>query len=248
MSEITTVIPTVLIHEIVNGGSLTGVAPAGKVYTFDYDNEASGPFQANEELTWGTGPTAGAGVITVLVDNGSDGTITIALASGVPPSDGLEVTGGTSSATGDVDGDVVLDSDTSDSVETIRRGRYRQYSNLADGGLISIAEANAYNGYRVRNVLVSAAGLTAVSFYIVDRDGGSSNAGSITLTSGDGYNEWRNGGLIVAPGCSFKAVGTGTASAEGRIMFVLGEGWGSSAFDGALEIGSSNLPPGMVRP
>lgn len=244
MSDIT-VVPSVLIHRIVDGASMTGVDPTDGViiYEFDYDGEVGGPFSVGEELSW----TGGKGVLLVLVDSGSTGTLTVVSSSGVAPSDGMSITGGSSSAICDVDGAVVT-IEGEDSETTIRRGRYRVYSNLTDCGLITIPESVAFNGYRIRNALVNAPGISAVDFYIVDRDGNSVSAGSITLTSGAGYNEWRNGGLIVAPGCKFKAVGTGTASADGEIMFILGEGWGASIFDQAGELGSSNLPPGMVRP
>lgn len=73
---------------------------------FNYDNESGGPFTYNETLSWGTGGTAGTGRIMRLVDNGTTGTLWITLDSGVVPTDGLTLTGGTSSATADVNGSV----------------------------------------------------------------------------------------------------------------------------------------------
>lgn len=78
----------------------------GITHQWDYDNEASGPFQEDEVLSWGTGATAGTGLLLALLDSGSTGTMWIQLLSGVPPTDGLQITGGTSSATCDVDGSV----------------------------------------------------------------------------------------------------------------------------------------------
>jgi len=166
MAEIK-VIPTVIVHQINNGGSLTGVAPVG----------------------------------SPLVDSG----------------------------------------------QTVRRGRYRKFSALTDGGLIDIPETVARNGYKILSVLVNIPGMSSASFYVVDRDGNDVGATSITLTGGVGYREWRNFGLLVAPGCSFRVTGVGTASADGQVMFVLGDGWGHSMFDSAPQLGSSSLPPSEER-
>lgn len=236
------VIPNVLIHRLLVGGVMTGSDPDGVSYSFDYDNEAGGPFSLGEPLTW----SGGSGSLAFLDDQGSTGSMVVLLGSGTVPGDGDTITGGTSSATADVDG-VVTTVDAADTEETVRRGRYRVYSGLTDCGLITIPEEVAYQGYRIRNVLVRVLGLTDISFYVVDRDGNDVSAGTVTLSSGDGYNEWRNGGVIVAPGCKFKAVGTGTATADGEIMFIIGEGWGSSVFDQAGSLGASNLPPSMAR-
>jgi hypothetical protein len=81
-------------------------------YTFSYDNEASGPFELGETLSW----TGGTGSLETLIDAGTTGTMEIKLLTGVAPSDGLQITGGTSSATCDVDGSVTakpfLETDT----------------------------------------------------------------------------------------------------------------------------------------
>lgn len=70
--------------------------------SFAYDNEASGPFIVGEPLSW----TGGTGVLSSLTDNGTIGSMSVSVSSGVVPSDGLTITGGTSSATCDVDGTV----------------------------------------------------------------------------------------------------------------------------------------------
>jgi hypothetical protein len=237
------VIPNVLIHEFLTGASLSGVAPVNVEYSFDYDNEASGPFVVGDALSW----TGGTGLLADLVDNGTTGSMTIVLISGVVPTDGLTITGAPSGATCDVDGVVTLVGDC-DSNETIKRGRYRRYCNLADGGLIDIEESVAINGFRVKDVLISAPGITAVIFYVVDRDSNAVCAGSATVTTGNGFNEWIEPGLLVAPGCKFKVVGTGTLTDAGRIMFILDNGWGASVFDFAPSIGRESRPPGMDRP
>lgn len=85
----------------VNGELFRGIT-----HEWDFDNEASGPFQEDEVLSWGTGATAGTGLLLALDDNGTTGTMWIQLLTGVVPTDGMQITGGTSSATCDVDGAV----------------------------------------------------------------------------------------------------------------------------------------------
>jgi len=242
-------IPNVLVHEFLSGASISGVTPEGDSYSFDYDNEAGGPFTLGEALSW----TGGTGLLAELVDDGATGSMVIVVDSGVAPSDGLEITGGDSSATCDVDG-VVTSGGLLDSNESVRRGRYRRYHHLIDGGLVDIDDINAsgdpvaWNGHTVRNVLVSAPGITAVNFFIVDRDGNDVFAGTASVASGNAYYEWRNKGILVAPGCKFKIVGTGTLSDTGRVMFVIDKGWAASTFDDDPQLGKSNRPAGMVRP
>lgn len=78
----------------------------GITHEWAYDNEASGPFTENEVLSWGTGSTAGTGALLALNDAGTTGDMWIQLLTGVPPTDGLTITGGSSSATCDVNGSV----------------------------------------------------------------------------------------------------------------------------------------------
>ena len=74
----------------------------GITHQIDYDNEADGPFIETEGVKWGTGTTAGSGVILALLDEGSSGNLWIQLLTGIAPTDGLELTDGTTTA--DVDG------------------------------------------------------------------------------------------------------------------------------------------------
>jgi len=78
----------------------------GITHEWDYDNESGGPFTENETLSWGTGATAGTGALLALHDTGSAGTMWIQLLTGVPPADNTAITGGSSSATCDVNGSV----------------------------------------------------------------------------------------------------------------------------------------------
>jgi len=66
---------------------------------FDYDTEASGPFTEGETLTFGNGATA---TLVVLQDNGTTGTMYCELLTGTAPPDNNSITGGTSSATANV--------------------------------------------------------------------------------------------------------------------------------------------------
>jgi len=90
--------------ETIHG--ISGVLFRGITHELAYDNEASGPFSENEVISWGTGATAGTGALLALDDNGATGSMWIQLLTGVAPTDGLEITGGTSSATCDVNGTV----------------------------------------------------------------------------------------------------------------------------------------------
>ena len=235
-------IPDTLVHDLQSGASLGGVAPAGSSASFNYDNEASGPFEIGEPLTW----PASTGILVQVPTRDADvniGSMVVAILTGSAPTDGQTITGGTSSATADVDGNVASGG-AADSEESIERGRYRWYAGLTNGGLIDIVESVAHHGFGVRQFLISAPGITAVDFFIEDRNGNNVNAGAVTPSGGNAYFEWRNGGLIVAPGCRFKAVGTGTLSAVGRIMVQLSKGWGASAYDDAPSLGKGNRPPG----
>jgi hypothetical protein len=73
-------------------------------HTFDYDNEADGPFAVWNLLSWGSDGTAGTGRLVELTDAGTTGTMGVHLISGVAPTDDTEITNGT--ATCDVNGSV----------------------------------------------------------------------------------------------------------------------------------------------
>lgn len=70
----------------------------GITHEVDYTGESGGPFQEDEILSWGTGATAGTGLLLALDDNGTTGTFWIQLLTGVAPNANT-ITGGTSSAT-----------------------------------------------------------------------------------------------------------------------------------------------------
>ena len=78
---------------------------AGASHTLNYDNEASGPFTLGETLTFGGGGTAELlNFIDGLGAGTDEGRMVVRMISGSVPADNESITGGTSSATGDVNG------------------------------------------------------------------------------------------------------------------------------------------------
>ena len=234
------VIPTILVHKLVSGSSLTGVVPVGVVKLFEYSDRAAAEFLTGETITFsgtGTGKVLGAIALT-----DTTGYVFYSEVTAPVPVIGETLLGGTSGVTATLASKVVVDIDTG---EKLDRGRYREFLGLSDGGLVDLSVAQ--DGYRILNVLISLPGMTGVTFTVVDRFGDEHGAGVETLTSGNGYREFRNGGVLVAPGCKFKIVGTGTLTGAGSVMFVLGKGWGADVYAGLSSLGNSNRPPGMQR-
>ncbi len=89
-------------------GDRTLVAPLG--YMFAYDNEASGPFQIGETLTF-TSPS-GTAYLSSVTDKGTYGFMNIRMLTGSVPTDNSTITGGTSSATANVNGTVNVSQDS----------------------------------------------------------------------------------------------------------------------------------------
>jgi hypothetical protein len=86
---------------------LGGFLFRGITHQWAYDTETgAGAWTQNEILSWGTGATAGTGALLAVDDQGTTGTMWIQLLTGVPPSNNLTVTGGTSTKTADVNGSV----------------------------------------------------------------------------------------------------------------------------------------------
>ncbi|MCK5015600.1 MAG: hypothetical protein KAS32_00895 [Candidatus Peribacteraceae bacterium] len=86
--------------------TMNGELFRGITHSFLYDNELVDEPVEDETFTWGTGATAGSGILLALYDNGDVGEFFLQLLTGVAPTDGLTLTGGTSTATVDVDGSV----------------------------------------------------------------------------------------------------------------------------------------------
>jgi len=81
------------IHGI-NGDLFRGIT-----HQITYTGEASGPYVEDEILTWGTGATAGTGLLLALLDSGTTGTLWIQLLTGVAPATSATITGPTNSTT-----------------------------------------------------------------------------------------------------------------------------------------------------
>lgn len=92
---------TFTVSGLVSGEDRVLVGPRGNV--FQYDTEASGPFQIGETLTFGNGATA---TLVELLDNGTSGRMVTGPITGTTPPDNSTITGGTSTATALVDGAV----------------------------------------------------------------------------------------------------------------------------------------------
>jgi hypothetical protein len=88
--------------------SIDGELFRGITHQWDYDNNATGDvFSTNEILSWGSGGTAGTGLLLAILDNAGTGTMWIQLLTGVAPTDGLTITGDSSGLpTCDVNGTV----------------------------------------------------------------------------------------------------------------------------------------------
>lgn len=99
---------------------------------FNYDNEASGPFSEGETLTFGAGATA---KLQKLVDNGTTGTMYCELLTGSTPADNDTISGGTSSATADVDQ---------------AGGANKSSLTISQAVTVSVTAANLIDGTRVR--------------------------------------------------------------------------------------------------
>lgn len=91
--------------ETIHG--MPGYLFRGITHQWNYDGEASGPFVEDETVSWGTGATAGTGILLALRDDGTTGTMWIQLLTGVAPTDDTVLSGVTSSASCSVNGSVI---------------------------------------------------------------------------------------------------------------------------------------------
>lgn len=89
--------------ETIHG--LNGELFRGITHQWNYDAEV-GNFVEDEVLSWGTGVTAGTGLLLAELDSGTTGTHWIQLLTGIVPVDNMTITGGTSAATSLVNGSV----------------------------------------------------------------------------------------------------------------------------------------------
>lgn len=78
----------------MNGSLFRGIT-----HQFAYSSEASGPFVEDATVSWGTGATAGTGIILALQDSGTTGNIWIQHLTGAAPVAALTATSGATTAT-----------------------------------------------------------------------------------------------------------------------------------------------------
>ena len=172
---------------------MSGELFRGITHQFAYDNESGGPFTQNETLSWGTGATAGTGALLAINDEGTTGTIYIQLLTGVVPSDGLTITGGTSSATCDVNGSV-----TSRSVPSVFLGQSTGSAIIGAFG-IGIEAADLSNADKLfdllniqqqppNNATFTFYGLVAGDRILVTEDSGSTGINTTQMTLGTTLN------------------------------------------------------------
>jgi len=85
---------------------LNGELFRGITHQIDVDGQGATDFSNFEAVSWGSGATAGTGQMLAVDDVNNASTMWIQLLTGVVPTDGMEITGGTSGATCDVNGSV----------------------------------------------------------------------------------------------------------------------------------------------
>lgn len=236
MSEMR-VIPTVITHEL--GGLLASGAD---------DTSVAAAFLTDSTASWTVNAFVGA---TVFNDtDGSSGTVTANTATTITAT----LSGGSVNVwnSGDAYRVVSLGAltgvapDGTDSEEGEHRGRYRIWTGCSDGGLVEFP-TSIRGGFRVERVSWNLPGLSGVDLYVVDPDGVLFLVGQ--YTGSEGYFEWRNGGTLVAPRFKFAAVSQGGSLSDiGRVMFVLGQGWGQTTLEQAKELGREGRVPDMQRP
>ncbi len=180
---------------------LNGELFLGVTHSVAYNNESGGPFSEDEILSWGTGATAGTGALLALDDEGLTGTLHIQLLTGVAPTSGLTVTGGTSLATADVNG-----APAARTVPKVFIGSYTGSLIGAFGIGVKPADLTASDSLQdltgtaqtpPNNVQVKVSGLVASEDYVVvarNDGGGNIDTSQYTLAAG---NNSGNGTVVV---------------------------------------------------
>ena len=196
----------------VNGSLFRGIT-----HSFAYDTEASGPFSENETLSWGTGTTAGTGLLLALDDDGTTGNMYIQLLTGVAPTDNATITGGTSSATCDVNGTV-----TERPVPSTFLGNFT--GNLSGAYGIGVESADLTSSDALRdllnvaqtppnNVTASISGLAISDYILLGRDDGTGSIDLAEYTIAAG-NTSGNGTLVINQTISSDTPASGFVRAE----------------------------------
>lgn len=86
------------IHGI-NGELFLGVT-----HQYAFNNETGTAFVENDVISWGSGVTAGTGLLLALKDDGATGTVWMQLLTGIAPSTGITVTNEAATGTHDLNG------------------------------------------------------------------------------------------------------------------------------------------------
>ena len=196
----------------------------GITHSWPYDTELSGPFTQNEVLSWGSGSTAGTGALLAINDQGTTGTMYIQLLTGVAPTDNDTVTGGTSSATADVNG-----TPTARTVPKVFIGSYAGSISGAYGAGIEATDVGAGDALRdltdtpqnaPTNVVIGASGLVVGEDYLlIVRNNGSDGIDTDEYSLAAGNNSG-NGTLVISESIKSDTPSTGWVRA-----------WNGSRFD-----------------
>lgn len=101
------------IHGI-NGELFLGIT-----HEYAFNTETGNPFIEDDIITWGTGATAGTGLLLALNDIGATGTVWIQLLTGVAPTNGETISNEAADGTHDVNGAV-----TSRTIPSVMLGSY----------------------------------------------------------------------------------------------------------------------------
>lgn len=132
-----------------------------------------------------------------------------------------------------------------DSEETLYRGQYRKWTACTDAGLFALP-GTLDAGWRMERLVWTLTGLSAVKVNLVDEDAVVYQLLSSSAASGN-YAPGENGGLLVLPGWSVQVVGTGTLSADGRLIAFAAPGWRTDIFNAKI-LGEGALPPSKMVP
>jgi hypothetical protein len=88
----------------ING--LNGELFLGVTHSYAYDTESGTAFVEDDVITWGTGATAGTGLLLALDDTGNK--VYMQLLTGIAPTDGLTITNELTTGTHDINGTVAF--------------------------------------------------------------------------------------------------------------------------------------------
>lgn len=261
-----------IVHEILSGQQLTGVAPSGSFtdYVIGTGDGTATPTVTGIQgpVERGDGTLAGAKVIlkctlttagaSTYYDDGAgkltdDGTPTGDQIGTVDYDTGAITVDASGLATPDtfVNATDITESceAQADSLETILRGRIRKFIPCSAAGLIDaeVIESDTRLGWHICTIVwnLPAATTPNVTFALVDDD--AFEYPLDTINSATGYYEFTNQkGLFVPPRWKFKVSSDQPQNADGRIQVTRTSGFGMSAFAQFGGLGITDKRPGQV--